>query len=141
MASPTATRHGQDAMATAPAPPNATTGTAKSRTIVTISVLLGVLFIIIMLVWWTSGKRQPQPPAPMPVVYRQIIKEKRKTGMSKSFVDSMPLVKYGTVIRVAQMENMTDEEANICVKGKKVIVDTAKRNPKTGSFADTVIMK
>ena len=126
MASPTATGQGHDAMTTAPAPPNATTGTSKSRTVVTISVLVGVIFFIVVLAWWTSGKRRPPEPAPMPVIYRQVIREKRKTAVSKSFVDSMPLVKYGTVIRVAQMDNETDEEANISVKGK-AIVGAARR--------------
>ncbi|KIW12625.1 hypothetical protein PV08_09903 [Exophiala spinifera] len=127
MASPTATAQGHGAMATAPAPPNATGGTSKSRTIVAVSVLLGVLFIVIMLVWWTSGKRRPQEPSSMPVIYRHVIEEKRKTAVSNSFVESMPLVKYGTVIRVAQMDNRTDEEANIAIKGK-VFVDAARRS-------------
>jgi hypothetical protein len=91
--------------------------TPKSRTVVTISVLVGMLFLIVLIAWCMGWKRPPQPE-PTILIYRQIIKEQRRTGVSKSFVDSIPLVQYKTVLRIAQLDNATDEEANISVGGQ-----------------------
>ncbi|KIW53589.1 hypothetical protein PV05_09146 [Exophiala xenobiotica] len=105
-------------MASQPVSANAAANvTPKNRTVVTVSVLVGMLFLIVLIAWCTGWKRPPQPE-PTILVYRHIIKEQRDTGVSKSFVDSIPLVKYKTVVRVARLDNATDEEANISVGGQ-----------------------
>lgn len=99
-------------MATAPESPNATKITPRKNTVVTISVLLGMLIIIIALACLASKKRRPELE-PTPLRYRQDIEEQSKTGAPNSFVvDSMPRVKYETVTRGAQIVDETDDGAN-----------------------------
>ena len=114
-------------MATAPITPN-TSNEPKGRTVVTVSVLVGMILIIILLVVVTRSLRPVNGYNLEGIRYANAInrrhasaaeeKQEERKGLSKSTVDLIPVVKYDSVLRVVEVEGGLDEEANAAVRSK-----------------------
>jgi len=104
-------------MATTPTAANAQ-NIPKGRTVVTVCILVGMILIILLVSCWVRSRRPRQFHGPPAIIYTRVAREQREKGISKLIVDSIPLVRYSTVVRITKVDEGVDEEANIALGQK-----------------------
>jgi hypothetical protein len=96
-------------MATAPPPrPAGASNVSHSRTIISICVPVGVIFIIIFVSWIV---RRIHPLVALPPLERPRIREYRpRKGIARSILDSIPVIRYSTGTQLNKQERGLDLE-------------------------------
>ena len=92
------------------------TSTPKDRTAITACVLVGMMVMIIYLACWTRSKRPQDLPEPATVSYSRTVRQQPRQRVSKSIVNSIPVVEYGIVVRIMKLNKEKDEEANLSLR-------------------------
>lgn len=74
--------------------------------------------MILLLSRWTRSRKRSQVQATPVIIYTRMAGEQREKGIPKLIVDSIPLVRYSTVVRITKFDEGRDEEANISLGQK-----------------------